>query len=1006
MLRLLTMFIWALCVLPAYSQRPGDLESPIIERSIDQWTSDDGLVSNNLTNVFQAKSGFLWISSFNGMVRFDGQRFELFNRAVMPFLASEAFYRIYESPSGELWLATQGSGIVKYARGEFKPFIKENKVLPKSIRCLALSPDGSIYAGSNNKGLYLIQDTLVSKIEHEAVKDVSINSLVYDLRGNLWIGTNGKGLVSISGDRVTQFTIKEGLLSNVINAIRVTSDGEVVVGTSVGLNVLSNKEVRAISFLKGQQINDLQIHQDGSLWAATDVGLGRLNLVNGKSEFLGRKQGLPSLEITSLQFDNEGSLWLTTSKAGLVRLKKSTIITYTAMHGLSTNEVNVVTEDAPGRLYIGSDGGDIDVLNKSNFTSLSIKTNLKNVGIRDIFAGKDGVLWISSYMGVLKKRGSHEKLFTTKEGLPADDVRRIFQDSRGNLWFGSRSGGLAKFRNDKVVSRYNRTNGLESNYILCITEDDERNIYAGTNGGGIARIGTDGTVSTLHLSDDDSGVVIFNLHVNHDKSMWVVTNLGLFQFRGQQFKKIKMESQTVLGTCFDLKEDNGQGIWVSTNKGILYFTKEDAGKFMKDEISTLPIKQFDEQDGMKSRECTSATPILKSSNGEIWIPTISGVARINPKKIFKDNRIPPVYITHVITDKTDTLLTGGGELVIRPGNLRYVFQFTALSFMTPKKVSFKYQLEGIDESWVEAGTEREAHYTNLPPGAYQFKVIACNNDGVWNERGAEVSMTVQPYFYQTVPFYFLLIILLILVLFLIYKWRLRILENRNQELKKLNSELDKFVYSASHDLRAPLSSILGLVNVARQEPPQNKDFYLNLVEKSVHKLDQFIRDIIDFSRNARLDLVKEEINFELLVQDVLDEMKYMDEKNRILRTIKVIGQGPFYSDSRRLVIILNNLVSNAIKYHNPMVDNPYIEIRVELNPHHVTLNVSDNGNGIGQEHLNNIFKMFYRATETSKGSGLGLYIVHETVEKLSGKVSVQSTLGEGSTFEVTLPSLR
>jgi signal transduction histidine kinase len=285
-------------------------------------------------------------------------------------------------------------------------------------------------------------------------------------------------------------------------------------------------------------------------------------------------------------------------------------------------------------------------------------------------------------------------------------------------------------------------------------------------------------------------------------------------------------------------------------------------------------------------------------------------------------------------------------------------------------------------------------------------VIACNNDGVWNATGTQASLIIEPFFYQTLPFYISVGCLLLITLFLIYKWRLRILENRNQELKKLNSELDKFVYSASHDLRAPLSSILGLVNVARQEPDQNKVFYLNLIEKSIHKLDQFIRDIIDFSRNARLDLVKEEINFELLIRDILEEMKYMDEKNRILRTIQVIGQGPYFSDSRRLVIILNNLVSNAIKYHNPLADNPYIEIRVELDSHQARINVNDNGHGIAQEHLSNIFKMFYRATEASKGSGLGLYIVHETVEKLSGKVSVSSTLGVGSTFEVTLPSLR
>lgn len=1007
MIRLLFFLILWHSIVPCFSQTESfGADRPIIESSIDQWTTEAGLVSNNLTHVFPSKSGFLWISSYNGMVRFDGQRFEIFNKVSLPYLQSEAFYRIYEGPTGALWLASQGSGILVYDRGEFRQLIPNNKILPKSIRCLAHNPDGSLYAGSNNKGLYLIHDSIVTRIQHPAVDNVSINCMTYDAQGKLWIGTNGNGLACISGKTISQFSSADGLLSNVINAISVTPRGDVIVGTGNGLNRIVQNRIEPLSFLKDLQINDLQTDREGSLWAATASGLGRLDLINDRSEFLSRKQGLPSLEITSLNFDDEGSLWLTTSKAGLVRLKRSTIVTYTTTHGLSTNEVNIVAEGPGGSLYIGSDGGDVDIMKNRGINPLEIKKNLKNFGIRDILVDQDGVLWISSYLGVLKKQGSKEKFLTHADGLPADDVRRIFKDSRGNIWFGSRSGGLSKWKGDNVLSHYDRTNGLESNYILSIEEDRNGNIYAGTNGGGLARIDHEGRLTTIHLTDDDSGVLIFNIQLNRDRSMWLITNQGIFYEVGNEYRKLKIESSSLLGTFFDLQDDNSGGYWLSTNKGILYFTQADADRFMNGLIAGIPVKEFDDQDGMKNRECTSATRILKSSSGDIWIPTLAGVARINPNNIRKNNRIPPVYITHIITDKKDTLLTVNSHPVIQPGNLRYVFQFTALSLMASKKVKFRYQLEGIDKNWEEAGTKREAQYTNLPPGDYVFRVVASNNDGVWNLTGTTASLTVLPFFYQTFPFYLLLGLFLMLILYLVYKWRLSLLEKSNQELKKLNSELDKFVYSASHDLRAPLSSILGLVNVARLEQPQNRDLYLNLIEKSINKLDQFIKDIIDFSRNARLDLVREEINFDLLIQGVLDEMKYMDENNRILRTIKVIGQGPFYSDSRRLVIIFNNLVSNAIKYHNANVENPFIEIRVEHESHRVKITVSDNGSGVGPEHLDNIFKMFYRATESSKGSGLGLYIVHETVEKLSGTVQVKSVLGQGSSFEVTLPSLR
>jgi signal transduction histidine kinase len=241
---------------------------------------------------------------------------------------------------------------------------------------------------------------------------------------------------------------------------------------------------------------------------------------------------------------------------------------------------------------------------------------------------------------------------------------------------------------------------------------------------------------------------------------------------------------------------------------------------------------------------------------------------------------------------------------------------------------------------------------------------------------------------------------------LIYKWRVNAVERRNVELRKVNGELDRFVYSASHDLRAPLASILGLVNIARLE--NGKDFkgYLDKIENSVQKLDGFIKDIIDFSRNARLDVESEPINFKELITEIFDNLKYLDEKDVIKRIVKVEGTGLFHTDKKRLNVILNNLIANSIKYSNPHEQNPFIEVYVKQNSKQVLLQVKDNGIGIGYEHIQNIFKMFYRADTKSKGSGIGLYIVKETLEKIQGSISVQSEYGKGSMFTVLLKALK
>lgn len=233
-----------------------------------------------------------------------------------------------------------------------------------------------------------------------------------------------------------------------------------------------------------------------------------------------------------------------------------------------------------------------------------------------------------------------------------------------------------------------------------------------------------------------------------------------------------------------------------------------------------------------------------------------------------------------------------------------------------------------------------------------------------------------------------------------------LLKSKNEELKKINEELDRFVYSASHDLRAPLTSLLGLINIAQSDRYINGIAeHLELMKKSVLKLDSFIIDIINYSRNARLDLEVEEIDLAALVADTMDNLQYVTSTEKIEKRINIIQKVPLYSDSKRITILLNNLISNAIRYHNLILDNPYIEVKGKVTKKKVRIDVIDNGKGIGKQYLNNIFAMFFRASDDSKGSGLGLYIVKETVAKLNGKISVTSEVGEGSAFSIVIPNL-
>ena len=233
------------------------------------------------------------------------------------------------------------------------------------------------------------------------------------------------------------------------------------------------------------------------------------------------------------------------------------------------------------------------------------------------------------------------------------------------------------------------------------------------------------------------------------------------------------------------------------------------------------------------------------------------------------------------------------------------------------------------------------------------------------------------------------------------------LRNQNEELVKINKELDSFVYSVSHNLRSPLASVLGLVNVAMLDGLKDRDMvegYFQMIKKSISKLDGTLKEILNYSRNARSDVVISEINLDQLVRQSFAEMKYLQGHHDISKKIDIGNTVPFYSDGYRLSIILANLISNAIKYCDEGKDNSFIQVSATITPAHAIVHILDNGMGIQRDHLPEIFTMFYRATEKSEGAGLGLYIVKETLERLHGRIAVTSRLGEGTDITLTLPN--
>ncbi|MFZ6009775.1 MAG: sensor histidine kinase [Bacteroidota bacterium] len=233
------------------------------------------------------------------------------------------------------------------------------------------------------------------------------------------------------------------------------------------------------------------------------------------------------------------------------------------------------------------------------------------------------------------------------------------------------------------------------------------------------------------------------------------------------------------------------------------------------------------------------------------------------------------------------------------------------------------------------------------------------------------------------------------------------LQSQNQELLKINKELDSFVYSVSHNLRAPLMSVLGLLDLAKHEGTSTHsdlNQYLSMMEKSIHKLDDTLKEILDYSRNARQNLTIESVDIRKVINENFEKMQFMPGSEIISKKIDIDDRSPFYSDHFRFSVIVNNLISNAIKYYDSKKKNPFIKISSTITPEKALLEFRDNGIGIESQYLSKVFEMFFRATGTNEGAGLGLYIVKETVDKLNGKITIESALGEGTAFRIELPN--
>jgi len=749
---------------------PLDPSKKITQYSLEAWTSESSLPQASVQAITQTRDGYLWLGTQEGLVRFDGIRFTQMN--------SEDVSSIVEDRDGSLWLATY-NGVMRLRNGSFESFSTERGLSNSRCNWLWMDSRGRLWVATNVGVNYFENGRFTSFTKKDGLPSDRVVSVIETRGGEVWIATT-EGLARYEGGKLTTFTTKDGLPKNDVSYLFEGSDGTLWIGTTGGgLCAYRKGAFQRYGEKEGLPAPDIRAiyeDRDGNLWIGFEPG-GLTRFRDGRMETVTAKEGLSDNTVWSIFEDREGSLWVGTFGGGLNRLKDAKFTGYDTSDGLSSNSSWIVFEDSKNTLWIGTDQG-IDSLRDGRFVHYGKKEGLPDNSVNTVIEDKEGALWVGTDSGLSRLKDGRFTTYSEKEGLSNLSVFSLFEDRRGTIWAGTNGGGLNYLKNGRFAV-YKKSDGLSDDYIRAIIEDRKGNLWIGTSGGGI-NLFKDGKFTPIGEKEGLTSPFIRALYEDREGSVFIGTRGGgLCRYRDGRIDSFRMADGLLSDVIFQILEDGRGNLWMSCNKGVFRVSKKDLEDFAEKKIESIPCSSFGRSDGMKSAECTGGTQPAgwRTRDGVLWFPTIRGVVSIDPQRIRSNEVPPPVVIEECRVDGNFSPATG--ELVAPPGSDRIEFQFTALSLLAPEKVRFKYMLEGHDKEWIDlpAGRDRVAEYTNIPPGRYIFRVKACNNDGLWNEQGASVSLRLKPMFHQTWLFYLLLVTATLLLGGLIYHFAGIALEN-------------------------------------------------------------------------------------------------------------------------------------------------------------------------------------------------------------------------------------
>jgi signal transduction histidine kinase len=955
------------------------------------WRTQDGVVEVR-TTIAQTTDGYLWLGTQNGLLRFDGVKFVPYDSVGLP---GHGYNYLLGARDGSLWIGTP-NGIGRLKDGRFQWY-----------------SDPAQHSG--------------------------VSAILEDHEGTIWFTRyrvpRGEGpLCRVEGNGIHCYGEADGIPVKYGIGLTEDSSGNLWFGSSVlcrwrpgSASTYLNERAKRLAASDG--VMDVAAGPSGTIWAATGVIAPDMGVLyfNGEKWASYVVPGFDGARVRSetLFMDRNNSLWIGTTNDGLYRVHDGIAEHYGTADGLTGKNVSLIYEDREGNVWAVTDGG-LDMFRDTPVVSYSTREGLSGSSILTVLGLQDGSLWIGNGGSVDILKGEHHSVLSENEGLKGQQVSALFQDHSGAVWLGLDKKLLVYERGRFEEVRRADASSLDESGVSAITEDVSQNIWVLTehhrlfrikdriaeyvvtavssdardagslaldrdggiwiaSRGDILTYYRDGKSQTLSLNRPGSSFAVWDMMLDSDDSLLVATTDGLFRWDKQHWQILDIRNGLPANSVFSMLRDNEGDLWLYSQRGLVRIGGAEFEKWRRREESKLTVEVFDRFDGARPVPSFQLVqPIAtKTLDGRLWFATRVEVQSIDPKKLFRNHIPPTVRVEKVIADRKDY---GLGDGVRLPALTRDVqIDYTALSVAVPQKVFFRYQLEGRDAGWQEPGTRRQAFYNDLGPGKYRFRVIACNNDGVWNENGATLDFSIAPAWFQTNWFLAFCIVAGIFVIYGLYKLRVR------QAATALSALFDERLAERTRMARdlhdTFLQTIQGSKLVADNALKNSDD--PERMRRAVEQLSVWLGQATQEGRDALNSLRTSATQ----KNDLAEAFKRAAEECRLIGPIEVSFSVTGEAKEMHPVVRdeIYRVGYEAIR--NACTHSKGSRLEVELKyGHDLALRVKDDGVGIDPT-----------TGDHGTEGHFGLRGMHERVERIGGKLTVASSGTSGTEITVVVP---